>query len=68
MSDFKIVWVGSNGYSRDITGALSGQNSALPEEERTEMTNWNKWVDMWTRIDNALEKKYQEEKDDADNR
>lgn len=65
MSDFKITWIGAN-YATDVTTTLAGVNNNLPEPERTEMMNEEKFTSFWTNADKALAKKYAKEKEDAD--
>ena len=61
MSDFKITWVGSN-YAVDVTAALAGVNNALPEPERTEMTDFEKMDKFFERWNNAKESGENEDK------
>ena len=63
MSDFKIMWVGSN-YAVDVTAALAGVNNALPEPERTEMTDFEKKERFFGEWNKATEK----QKENADKR
>lgn len=49
MSDFKITWVGAN-YAKDVTTALTGQPQGLNEEEKTEMTDWEKFDAFWDMV------------------
>lgn len=49
MSDFRITWVGAN-YAKDVTTTLSGQPQGLREEEKTEMTNWEKFDAFWDMV------------------
>ena len=49
MSDFKITWIGAN-YATDVTATLSGQPQGLREEEKTEMTNWEKFDAFWDMV------------------
>ena len=65
MSDFKVTWIGAN-YATDVTTTLSGQPQGLREEEKTEMTNEEKFISFWDAVDKALAKKYTKEKEDAD--
>lgn len=64
MSEFKITWVGAN-YAKDVTATLAGVNNNLPEPERTEMTNEEKFISFWDAVDKALAKKYAKEKEDG---
>ena len=61
MSDFKITWVGSN-YAVDVTAALAGVNNALPEPERTEMTDFEKKERFFERWNAATKKEKKENK------
>lgn len=63
MSDFKVTWVGAN-YAQDVTTVLTGQNNALNEEEKSEMTNWEKFDAFWDMWLKAKER--QKEREDAD--
>lgn len=49
MSEFKITWVGAN-YAQDVTTALTGQNNALEEDAKTEMTDWEKFDAFWDMV------------------
>ena len=49
MSDFKVTWIGAN-YATDVTTTLSGQPQGLREEEKTEMTNWEKFDAFWDMV------------------
>ena len=48
--------------ARDVTALLTGVPQNLPEEEALEMTDWDKFIDFWNRVDKALAKKYAKEK------
>lgn len=63
MSEFKITWIGAN-YATDVTATLAGVNNSLPEPERTEMTNWEKFDAFWEMWLKAKER--QKEREDAD--
>lgn len=60
MSDFKLTYV-TNLEGRDVTRELSGMPMNLPEDERVEMTDWDKWIGFWGRVDKAMAKKYGKE-------
>ena len=64
MSDFKVTWVGAN-YAVDVTSSMAGVNNALNEEDKTEMTDWEKYNAFWDMI---LQAQIRREKDNADNR
>ena len=64
MSDFKVTWVGAN-YATDVTSSMAGVNNALNEEDKTEMTDWDKFNAFWDMI---LQAQIRREKDNADNR
>lgn len=49
MSDFKITWIGAN-YATDVTATLTGQPQGLNEEEKTEMTDWEKFDAFWDMV------------------
>lgn len=60
MSEFKLTYV-TKFEGRDLTRTLTGMPMTLPEDERLEMTDWDKWIDFWNRMDKALAKKYGKE-------
>ena len=64
MSDIKVTWVGAN-YAVDVTSSMAGVNNALNEEDKTEMTDWEKYNAFWDMI---LQAQIRREKDNADNR
>ena len=64
MSDIKVTWVGAN-YAVDVTSSMAGVNNALNEEDKTEMTDWEKYDAFWDMI---LQAQIRREKDNADNR
>ena len=64
MSDIKVTWVGAN-YAVDVTSSMAGVNNALNEEDKTEMTDWEKFNAFWDMI---LQAQIRREKDNADNR
>ena len=61
MSEFKLTYV-TKFEGRDLTNTLTGMPMMLPEDERLEMTDWDKFADFWNRMDKALAKKYAKEK------
>lgn len=63
MSDFKVTWVGAN-YAVDVTSTLAGVNNALPEPEKTEMTDFEKFDAFWDGVLKAQQKR--KESEDAD--
>ena len=56
----KVVWT-TPFEGKDVTQLLTGMPQNLPEEEALEMTDWDKWIDFWNRVDKALAKKYAKE-------
>ena len=60
MSDFRITYV-TRHEARDVTTLLTGHPQGLPEDEATEMTDWDRFSDFWNRVADAMEKKYRKE-------
>ena len=56
----RVIWT-TRSEARDVTALLTGQPDNLPEDERIEMTDWDKFADFWNRVADAMEKKYREE-------
>lgn len=52
MSDFKIYLVGTGGVT-DITRTATGMPQNLPEDEKVEMTDWDRFSDFWNRVAKA---------------
>lgn len=52
MSDFKILHIGIGGVT-DVTSSVTGMPQNLPEDERVEMTDWDKFKDFWNRVAKA---------------
>lgn len=58
----KVIWT-TRSEARDVTALLTGVPQNLPEDEATEMTDWDRFADFWNRVADAMEKKYKEAAD-----
>lgn len=54
--------------ARDVTALLTGVPQNLPEDEATEMTNWDKFISFWERYDALLEQRIKEEQNNGNHR
>ena len=54
--------------ARDVTALLTGVPQNLPEDEATEMTNWDKFISFWERYDALLERRIKEEQNNGNHR
>ena len=48
----RVIWT-TRSEARDVTALLTGQPDNLPEDERIEMTDWDKFADFWNRVAEA---------------
>lgn len=62
MGDVKLTWGRPNGKAMDVTMALTGQNPALPEDQRIEKTDWSKWIAFWDAVYAAQKKEEMNER------
>ena len=50
MGDFSLTLVCRNGFGMDVTTELTGMPIRLPEDERVEMTDWDKFNSFWETV------------------
>jgi len=63
----KVIWT-TRSEARDVTALLTGVPQNLPEDEATEMTNWDKFISFWERYDALLERRIKEEQNNGNHR